>query len=198
MTQKPVLKWPEIKSEQEIEAIRFAILHKIVVLVCSSLILVITSYGIAATLTGHISVVGATLVDFEFPPPSVSPIYAKPISYLMIAALGLTFSGLELAKPHMAKFTKSQMSVIKLLAFIGIVLAGYEVLYNFALWTAEIATSQLLGVLNPDILLTPPLVTANPRAPLNLVFATKISTTILAVSVYVFYLSRQIDRISEP
>src|ERR1700731_455258 len=83
MTQKPVLEWPEAKSEQEIEAVRFAILHKIVVLVCSSLILVITSYGIAATLTGHISVVGATLVDFEFPPPSVSPIYAKPISYLM-------------------------------------------------------------------------------------------------------------------
>jgi hypothetical protein len=197
MTQKPVLKWPEAKSEQEIEAVRFEIIHKIVVLVCSSLILVITSYGIAATLTGHISVVGATLVDFEFPPPSISPIYAKPISYLMIAALALTFSGLELAKPQMAKFSKSQLSLIRLLAFIGIVLAGYEVLYNFALWTAEIATSSLLGVLNPDVLLTPPLVTANPRAPLNLVFATKISTTILAVSVYVFYVMRQIDRIAE-
>src|ERR1700730_10916656 len=121
MTQKPVLEWPEIKSEQEIEAIRFAILHKIVVLVCSSLILVITSYGIAATLTGHISVVGATLVDFEFPPPSISPVYAKPISYLMVAALALTFSGLELARSHMSNFSKSQMSFIRLLAFVGIV-----------------------------------------------------------------------------
>jgi hypothetical protein len=197
MTQKPLLKWPEVKSEQETEAARFELIHKFVVLVCSSLILVITSYGISATLTGHVNVVGATLVDFEFPPPSISPIYAKPISYLMVASLALAFSGLELAKPHMAKFTKSQLSLIRLFAFIGIVLAGYEVLYNFALWSAEIATSSLLGVLNPDVLLTPPLVTANPRAPLNLVFATKISTTILAVSVYVFYVMRQIDSIAE-
>ncbi len=198
MTQKPALKWPEkAVVEQDIEAIRFSIIHKIVVLICSSLILVITSYGIAAELTGHINVVGSVLVDFEFPPPSISPVYAKPISYLMIASLALTFSGLELAKPHMAKFSKSQISLIKLFAFIGIVLAGYEVLYNFALWTAEIATSSLLGVLNPDILLTPPLLTANPRAPLNLVFATKISTTILAVSVYVFYVVRGIERSPE-
>ncbi len=88
----------------------------------------------------------AVLVDFEFPPPSISPIYAKPVSYLMIAALALTFSGFELARPHMAKFTKSQMSFIKLIAFVGIALAAYEVFYNFAIWTAEIATNSLLGV----------------------------------------------------
>ena len=195
--QKPALKWPEKKVEEDVDAVRFAVIHKIVVLVCSSLILVISSYGIVAELTGHISVVGATLVDFEFPPPSISPIYAKPISYLMVAALALVFSGLELAKPHMSKFSKSQMSFIRLIAFVGIVLAGYEVLYNFAIWTAEIATNSLLGVLNPDILLTPPLVTPNPRAPLNLVFATKLSTTLLAVAVYVFYVVRQIERNTE-
>ena len=49
----------------------------------------------------------------------------------------------------MAKFTKSQMSFIKLVAFVGISLAAYEVFYNFAIWTAEIATNSLLGVLNP-------------------------------------------------
>ncbi|MDA4111432.1 MAG: hypothetical protein OK439_02760 [Thaumarchaeota archaeon] len=196
MMQKPALKWPEKKDEENVESIRFAVLHKIIILVCSSLILVITSYGIVAALTGHINVVGATLVDFEFPPPAISPVFAKPISYLMVAGLALTFSGLELAKPHMAKFSKSQMSFIRLIAFIGIVLAGYEVLYNFAIWTAEIATNSLLGILNPDILLSPPSATHN-GAPLNLVFATKLYTTLLAALIYVFYVVRQIERNTE-
>ena len=193
--QQPSIEWEGSKTEEEeLDAVRFATIHKIVVLICSSLILVISSYGIVAELTGHINIVGAVLVDFEFPPPSISPIYAKPVSYLMIAALALTFSGFELAKPHMAKFTKSQMSFIKLIAFVGIALAAYEVFYNFAIWTAEIATNSLLGVLNPDVLLNQ---FPNPKTPWNLVFATKLSTTVLAVTIYVFYIVRQIEKSSE-
>ncbi len=169
----------------------FKLIHKIIVLVCSFVIVLITSYGISAEITGHTDIVGAVLVNVEIPSPAIFPIYAKPISYLMIAALAFTYSSFELAKPHMEKFTKTQISFIKLLAFVGIALAAYEVFYNFAIWTAEIATNYLLGSLNPDVIINQ---FPNPKTPWNLVFATKLSTTILAVTLYVFYVVRQIER----
>ena len=191
--QKPTLEWQKTKERDEDET-RFALMHKIVVLVCASVILVISSYGIVAEIIGDINVVGAALVDVEIPPTSISPIYAKPISFLMIAALALTYSGFELAKPHMMRFTKSQMSFIKLIAFVGIALAAYEVLFNFAIWTAEISTNSLLGVLNPDLLINQ---FPNPKTPWNLVFATKLSTTVLAVTLYMFYVVRQVEKNTE-
>lgn len=172
----------------------FKALHQIIVMICSSVILVIASYGIVAEVTGHIDIVGAVLVDIEIPPPSLFPIYAKPVSFLMLAALTLTFSGFELAKPHLEGFTKTQISFLKLLAFVGIALSAYEVFYNFAIWTAEISTNSLLGVLNPDVLLNQ---FPNPKTPWNLVFATKLSTTILAVTLYAFYVIRQVERKTE-
>lgn len=169
----------------------FKLVHKIIVLICSFVILLITSYGIVAEVRGHIDVVGAVLVNVEFPSPSIFPIYAKPVSFLMIAALALTYSGFELAKPHMVHFSKAQISFIKLLAFVGIALAAYEVFYNFAIWTAQIATNSLLGSLNPDVIINS---FPNPKTPWNLVFATKLSTTVLAVCLYIFYIVRQVER----
>ena len=144
-----------------------------------------------AEISGHIEVVGAVLVDVEFPSPAIFPIYAKPVSYLMIAALALTYSGFELAKPHMLHFTRAQISFIKLIAFVGIALAAYEVFYNFAIWTAEIATNSLLGSLNPVVEINQ---LPNPKTPWNLVFATKLSTLVLAIGLYVFYVVRQVER----
>ena len=169
----------------------FKLIHRVIVLVCSFVIVLISSYAISAEIAGHSDIVGAVLVDVEVPSPAVFPIYAKPVSYLMIAALAFTYSGFELAKPQMEKFTRSQISFIKLLAFVGMALAAYEVFYNFAIWTAEIATNSLLGSLNPDVIINQ---FPNPKTPWNLVFATKLSTTILAVTLYVFYTVRQIER----
>ena len=165
--------------------------HQVIVIASMSIILLLTAYGIAATITGHINVVGETLVDVEIPSAQVSPLTAKPISILMIAALGLTFSGFELAKPVFQKLTSSQMSILKLIAFLAIALTAYEVLYNFAIWTASIASNSLLGVLNPDILINQ---FPNPKTPWNLVFATKLATTGLAISVYTFYVLRQAEK----
>lgn len=172
----------------------YKIIHQAVVLLCASVILIITCYGIVAEVRGHIDIVGATLVNVEIPSPSIFPIYAKPISFLMIAALALTYSGFELAKPHMENFSKAQISFIKLLAFVGIVLSAYEVLYNFAIWTAEIATNSLLGSLNPDVIINQ---FPNPKTPWNLVFATKLSLTVFAVTVYMFYVVRQVEKVTQ-
>ncbi len=188
--QRPSFDWLKNTSWFQ-ETGGFRAIHQGIVLISSFVILLISSYGIVAEITGHIDIVGAVLVDVEFPPASVFPIYAKPVSYLMIAVLALTYSGFELARPHMLHFTKSHISFIKLLAFVGIALAAYEVFYNFAFWTAEIATNSLLGSLNPDVLINQ---FPNPKTPWNLVFATKLSTTVLAVGLYVFYVVRQVER----
>lgn len=165
--------------------------HQVIVIASTSIILLLIAYGISATITGHINVVGETLVDVEIPSPQVSPLTAKPISILMVASLGLAFSGFELAKPKFLKLSSSQMSILKLFAFLAIALTAYEVLYNFAIWTASIASTSLLGVLNPDILINQ---FPNPKTPWNLVFATKLATTGLAISVYTFYVLRQAEK----
>ncbi|MDG7000844.1 MAG: hypothetical protein JRN15_17255 [Nitrososphaerota archaeon] len=165
-------------------------IHRAVVLISLSVILIISAYGVVATVLGHINVVGETLVDVEIPPPQIFPLYAKPVSFLMGAALALTYSGFELAKPRMLGFTKTQISFLKLIAFVGMALAAYEVFYNFAIWTAQIATNSLLGSLNPDVLINQ---FPNPKTPWNLVFATKLTTTLLAIGLYTFYVVRQVE-----
>ncbi|MHB8566603.1 MAG: hypothetical protein ACYC7D_07810 [Nitrososphaerales archaeon] len=169
----------------------YAAMHQIIVLISASVILLLSSYGVAAAFTGHINIVGETLVDVEIPSPQISPLTAKPVSILMVAALGLAFSGYELAKPKFLKLSGTQMSLLKMIAFVAIALSAYEVLYNFAIWTASIASNSLLGVLNPDILINQ---FPNPKTPWNLVFATKLTTTTLAISVYTFYVLRQAEK----
>ena len=143
-----------------------------------------------ASIIGHSNIVGEVLVGSQAPTPA-DVVYFKPVSFLMIAAIGLTFSGFELAKPRLAKTGSMWMSIFKLATFLGIALSAYEVFYNFAIWTAEIGSNSLLGSLNPDILTNQ---FPNPNEPWNLVFATKLTTTILAVSIYIFYVLRQAER----
>ncbi len=166
-------------------------IYQVICVICAATILLISSYGIVAAILGHIDVVGATLVNVEFPSPQVFPVTMKPVTILMAAALGLTFSGLELGKPIFLRRSNTIYSFIKLVAFVGAALAAYEVMYNFAIWTAEISTNSLLGILNPDFLTNQ---FPNPKTPWNLVFATKLSTTLLAIGLYVFYYIRQIEQ----
>lgn len=169
----------------------FKATYQVLCIACTAVIVSISTYGIVASIMGHIDIVGATLVNVEIPPSWLSPVTVKPVSLLMIAALGLAFSGLELAKPSFLKFSNRTYSFIKLIAFVGATLAAYEVMYNFAIWTAEISTNSLLGILNPDVIINQ---FPNPKTPWNLVFATKGSTTLLAVGLYVFYYVRQVER----
>jgi hypothetical protein len=169
----------------------FVRMHKIIFTICASIIVVLTSYGIVASIFGHVDVVGATLVNVEIPPISWFPITAKPISFLMVAALGITYSGYELARPSMGRFSKAQLSFFKMAAFIAATIAVYEVLYNFALWTAALASQDLQGILNPDVLIAQ---FPNPNTPWNLVFATKFYVTVLAVAAYTYYFIRSVER----
>jgi hypothetical protein len=172
----------------------FTNVYKAVCIICSGIILTISSYGLVASIAGHSDVVGSTFVNVEIPPIWVSPITAKPISILVIAALGLTYSGLELARPYMLRFSKIRISILKGLTFVAGALIAYEVMYNFTIWASQLTLSSLLGYLNPDTIVNQ---FPNPNSPWNLVFATKLTELGLAVALYLFYYFITIERAKE-
>jgi hypothetical protein len=195
--QQPELEEPRRRSRSS-KADLYTNIYRVVCLACTAIILTISSYGIVASVAGHIDIVGATLVNVEIPSTSLSPITAKPVSILVAAALGLTFSGLELARPAVMRFTKTRISILLGLTFVTGALVAYEVLYNFTIWAAELTLNSLLGSLNPDIIVNQ---FPNPNDPWNLVFATKITEVGFACAVYIFYylitIMRAKDRESE-
>ncbi len=185
---------PEISEQRKVSRMRESNAHKrifeIITLLCTGVILTLTSYSIVASIMGHIDVVGATLVNVQIP-SQTNPLSVKPVSILMAAALGMTYSGLELARPNMLKFSSSTYSYLKMFIFGGTALAAYEVMYNFAIWIAQLSAASIAGILNPDIVVNS---FPNPSIPWNLVFATKLTTTILAAGLYSFYYIRSLEK----
>ncbi len=181
--QKPSL--DQLQSQnREARAELYRNLCRVVCIVCSGTILLISSFGVVASIAGHVDVVGAAFVNLQIPSPSFSPISAKPISILVAAALGLTFSGLELARPAVMRFSKTRLSLLMGLTFVTGALVAYEVMYNFMIWSAQLTLNSLLGSLNPDTIVNQ---FPNPNTPWNLVFSTKLTELGLAVALYVFY-----------
>lgn len=159
-------------------------IHKRIVVACLFVIFLLSAYATTAGITGRNNIVGAVLVNS-------GSVFAEPITYLTIATLVFTYSGFELAKPHIQHFSPLKISLVKLVSFVGLVLAAYEVFYNFSIWTAELSTNSLLGSLNPDILINS---FPSPKTPWNLVFATQLSLTIVVVGMYALYVVRQAEQ----
>jgi hypothetical protein len=183
----------ELSAQKQMSRMRKTDPHKLIfqliVLASTGVILSLASYSVVASVMGHIDIVGANLVDVQI--PAQGALSFKPISLLVLAGLALTFAGLELARPTMLKLSNTLYSYLKLLIFAGTALCAYEVFYNFAIWIAQLSTASLVGVLNPDIEINP---FPNPQTPWNLVFATKLTTLILAVGLYAFYYIRTLEK----
>ena len=138
-----------------------------------------------------IKVVGETFVNLEFPPPTISPIYAKPITWFMASLIVFWFSFLELNRETILKFSKLSRQLFMLITFFIGAMALYEVLFNFTLWGSLMGASKILGELNPDILINP---FPNPEIPWNLVFATKIYLSLTIISFYTFYFLSRLSK----
>ncbi|MCL4436109.1 MAG: hypothetical protein M1387_05290 [Thaumarchaeota archaeon] len=158
-----------------------------------SLALIISTviYGVLAASIQGINVVGETLVTFEFPPIAVFPLfYSKPVTWLAAALLALYFSTLELNAERISAWPKPLRDFLKFCAFFIGAMAFYEVLFNFTLWSGLIAHDAIIGELNVDVIKNP---FPNPKAPWNIVFATKLFTIIMVNSVYSFYYLQRIE-----
>lgn len=173
---------------------RIRLLYKVIAGVSAVTIAVVCLYALTTYLRFGSEAVGDVLVKFEFPPPDLFPLfYAKPVTWLSVSVVAFWFSLLQLLRPRAAKISPFRRTVLQFIAFLIVSVAIYEVLFNFSLWSALMTSNDLRGSLNPDVLINP---YPNPEIPWNLVFATKIYTAALVMSLYFFYyLHRlQIDR----
>jgi hypothetical protein len=145
---------------------------------------IVLGYAVISSLTQNITIVGQNFVDVEFPPPSISPIYLKPITYLYISSLVFVYTMLELNKEKIRRLPDWVINVSRFFAFLVMVVFFFELAYNLVFWGGEIAAQAVLGHLNPDIIVNPfPELTH----PWNVVFASKLWTVFLIAGAYVFY-----------
>ncbi len=149
-------------------------------------------YGLQATTNPQL---GVQFVQSEWPPPSISPyFYAKPITWFAYFSFLYWTFGLEAKK---ARFLTLSPQVRRFL-FIGTAVvafgAFYEIFFNFAIWSALIAVTSpgcIPPPCNPDYLANP---YPNIRTTLNLVFATKVVTTVFALSVYSLWFLNRVEK----
>ena len=160
-------------------------LYIVLAIIAGIVILVTGSYGVVAKSQLGVEVVGETLVTVEFPPISGLPLYKpKPVTWLMSALFVLAYAGLNLNRKLISTFPPFLLQSLKLFSLFVVLLAVYEIFFNFTLWGSLMAADQLRGQLNPDILTNPfPLQTVQ----WNLVFATKMFMLITALSIYFYY-----------
>ncbi len=168
-------------------------LYKILALFSLAIIVITTLYGIIMSVLKGVEVVGQTLVDVEFPPIHVFPIfYMKPISWLNLAIILIVYSTLELGKERISKLSNLKISLIKIVCFVVGSLAVYEVLFNFTLWSGLIASYALSGEpLNPDVIINP---FPNPEIPWNIVFTTKLYFALSITLAYIFYFVSKVEK----
>lgn len=172
-------------SEQSVWSTRIL---QIIAYVSFAIVLLVVWYAALSSLTEQLSTVGYNLVNIEFPPPSIFPLYLKPITWLYIGALGLLYSEMELNKDKIRKLSPASKTLARFAGFLVAVVFFYEICYNFVLWAGEIAAAAIQGNLNPDLLVNkfPAL-----KEPWNLVFATKLWSVFFIAGVYVYwYFSR--------
>ncbi len=114
---------------------------------------------------------------FEIPPASISYFHVKPVTIFFVGLVVFGYCSLSLLKTRIARLPGSLRTLLLVISVLAVVVCVYEVLFNFALWTAQIVTQSV----NPDHA-----VNSYPGGYLqiNLVFATKSFVALLFVSYF--------------
>ncbi|MEW5841580.1 hypothetical protein [Nitrososphaera sp.] len=142
----------------------------------------VLAYSLAYSYTTGNDVIGESLVDSEFPPPNVSPLFLKPVTWLMVLAVISWYSFVELVKERVQALGRTQRSVVLLLLLLAAVISLYEVLFNFMLWgVILVKQGASSSSFNPDSVVN---TFPTDAYKINLVAATKFYLTVLACSVY--------------
>jgi hypothetical protein len=189
------MKIVDLSTEEERRRTIFRILG-----FASAAVLVITGlYGLIASVVQGTDIVGRTLVEIEFPPISVFPLfYSKPVTWMVAAVVTGWFSAVELGKRQLLRIPGPLLAFMKYFAFLVAVMGFYEVLFNFTLWSALISYNSItfsLRVVNIDSIINP---FPNPDSPWSIVFATKIFTVITVMCAYSFYVFHRTEQARRP
>jgi hypothetical protein len=146
----------------------------------------ISSYAAYMYFSGQSEIIGEPLVNTEFPPHTISPIYMKPVTWLMISSAIAWYCLLEVIKERVVvpdgkpRYRRSVSIVFAILFLIALV-SFYEMLFNFVLWGSLMAQVQPGEPFSPDSLVNP---YPSDGYKVNLTFATKVGVTIFGCSIY--------------
>ncbi len=146
-------------------------------------------YGLQATTNLQ---VGAQFVQAEWPDPKVFPyFYAKPITWFVLFSFLYWTFGLESHRERFLRLSPRSRRFLFIIAATTAFGSLYEIFFNFTLWAALMVLTCPQPLCNPDVLANsfPAL-----RNPVNLVFATKVVTTVFGLSVYSLWYLHRIDR----
>ncbi|MER3407803.1 MAG: hypothetical protein C4292_03250 [Nitrososphaera sp.] len=146
-------------------------------LASSIVIVALIAYSAA---TGPSDVIGEAFVKNEFPPPSIFPVFLKPITLIMILSVVAWYSLVEMVKPTVRAMAPSRRSLVVLLLLVIAVVSCYEVLFNFMLWGTMLG-NQSPSSFNPDTVVN---TFPSEMYKTNLVAATKFYFVVFACSLY--------------
>ncbi len=143
--------------------------------------------------------VGAQFVLSEWPDPKISPyFYAKPITWFAYFSFLYWAFGLESFKNRLLNLSPKVRRLLFIVTSTVAFGALYEIFFNFTLWSALMVLTNANCPTPPPC--NPDLVASNYpalRNPLNLVFATKVVTTVFALSIYSLWLLHRIEKETE-
>ena len=114
-------------------------------------------------------------------------IFMKPITIAVILAYLAVLTTLShIGDYAVKKWGEKEFFVLEVFTGILMFISGYEILFNFTLWSAMIASLTTSGTVNGNIDLLYNIF-PNPDTPWNIVFATKIFYLMFLSSVTSFY-----------
>jgi hypothetical protein len=144
----------------------------------------ITFYALYVSIGEYIKtgrvVIGEVLVNTEFP----SEGFAKLVTYLMIVSVVGWYCVTRLGGERVKDIPKSVKSILQLIVLVIAVIALYEFIYNFIIWSSLITADAMKGIIRLDDINLP---YPNPKTPWNLVFATKMSLAAFLIAAHGFY-----------
>jgi hypothetical protein len=86
---------------------------------------------------------------------------------------------------------KTVKVILQLVVLAIAVIALYEFIYNFVIWSSLITADAIKGIVKLDAINVP---YPNPKTPWNLVFATKMSLAAFLISAHGFYIMSNPNR----
>ena len=151
---------------------------------CAVIMTAITFYALYVSIGEYIKtgrvVIGEVLVNTEFP----SGGFAKLVTYLMIVSVVGWYCVTRLGGEKVKDIPKSVKSILQLIVLAIAVIALYEFIYNFIIWSSLITADAMKGIIRLDDINLP---YPNPETPWNLVFATKMSLSAFLIAAHGFY-----------
>lgn len=158
---------------------------------CAIIMAAITFYALYVSIGEYIKtgrvVIGEVLVNTEFPTQGL----AKLVTYLMIVSVVGWYCVTRLGGDKVKDIPKSIKSIFQLIVLAIAVIALYEFIFNFIIWSSLITADAMKGIIRLDDINMP---YPNPKTPWNLVFATKMSLAAFLIAAHGFYIMSKSGR----